>query len=47
MGGEFCVDFVDVCPKGSVEWELPKIEYFFGLGNGVGYGVEMDFGACE
>ena len=23
-----CVDFVGVCPKGSVEWELPKIEYF-------------------
>ena len=29
MDGEFCVDFVGVCPKGSVEWRW-GIEVDFG-----------------
>ena len=36
---------IEICPKGNVEWKLPKIEYFLVLGNGDG--VEFDFGACE
>lgn len=34
---------IEICPKESVEWELPKIEYFLVLGNG----IEFDFGAYE
>lgn len=21
MNSEFCVDFIEICPKGSIEWE--------------------------